>query len=99
MSSLPWNSPGAFVCHCSSCDAKPEPACKVCGHDEIPLNNAGECAECAPHGEETCEEWRARVAPRRAKPCACTADFDAPDAFTSGYCRAHGAAWHTRGSR
>ena len=67
MSSLPWNSPGATTCHCDSCDAKPEPACVVCKADCIPLNDAGECAECEPKETETCEEWLARTRARRVK--------------------------------
>lgn len=66
MSSLPWNSPGATTCRCSDCDAKSGPACKVCGHDEIPLNDLDECAACAPKEGETCEEWAERTAKRRA---------------------------------
>lgn len=61
MSSLPWNSPGATTCHCSECDAKPEPACVVCKGDCIPLNDLGECAACQPREEETCEEYADRV--------------------------------------
>jgi len=43
--------------------------CVVCGEDCIPLNEAGECAECAPREEETCEGYVARVREikRRAK--------------------------------
>ena len=67
MSSLPWNSPGATTCHCSDCDAKPEPACVVCKGDCIPLNDAGECAECAPREDETCEDWLERMKTRRQK--------------------------------
>ena len=63
-----WNDGARPVtCHCSDCDAKPGPACKVCGHDETPLNDFDECAECRPREEETCESWDARVAARRAK--------------------------------
>ena len=63
-----WNS-GAVpaTCHCRDCDAKPDPACVVCGEDEIELNEMGECAECAPREDETCEGWAARVATRRPK--------------------------------
>lgn len=61
MSDIPWNSLGPFTCHCDSCDAKPEPACKVCGADCIPLNDLDECATCQPREDETCEEYEARV--------------------------------------
>jgi len=62
VSSLPWNSPGAVTCHCDSCDAKPEPACSVCGHDCTPLewNDLSDeflCATCAPREGEMCEEY------------------------------------------
>lgn len=44
-----------------------EPACSVCGEDCIPLNDAGECAECEPKEDETCAEWIDRTKARRAK--------------------------------
>lgn len=66
MSALPWNIPGPFVCHCSDCDAPPEPACVICRADYVGLNEQGECAECAPREDETCEEWADRVKWRRA---------------------------------
>ncbi len=45
----------------------PEPACVVCKGDCIPLNEAGECADCAPKEDETCEEWLERMKTRRAR--------------------------------
>jgi len=61
MSSLPWNSPGATTCHCSDCDAKPEPACVVCRADDVPLNDDGLCAMCCPGEDEICEDYAARM--------------------------------------
>lgn len=53
------------VCHCSTCDALPEPACSVCKADEIPLdfNDLSDeylCATCAPREGETCGDYIAR---------------------------------------
>ncbi len=48
------------ICHCSDCDAPPEPACSVCGHDYIPLDEDGHCANCAPREDESCEDYVAR---------------------------------------
>ena len=47
---------------------RPEPApeaCVVCRADGIDLNDQGECAECAPREDETCEEWEERMKGRR----------------------------------
>ena len=41
--------------------------CVVCGEDGIEVDCLSRCADCAPRGEETCEEWQARVAPRRKR--------------------------------
>ena len=43
------------VCHCSDCDAKPEPepACSGCAADDVPLNDEGLCAMCQPGEEES----------------------------------------------
>ena len=62
-----WNSPGATTCHCDTCDGKSGPACVVCRGDCIELNDAGECAECAPKEDETCEEFIDRAKARRGK--------------------------------
>lgn len=43
--------------------------CAVCGEDEIPLNEAGECARCQPTETETCEDYSARCREiRRTRP-------------------------------
>ena len=55
------------VCHCSECDAAPEPACSTCRADCVPLDGEGYCPECRPREEETCAEWEERVGKRRAK--------------------------------
>ena len=66
MSALPWNSPGPSTCHCDSCDAQPGPACKICGKDEIALNDLDECADCAPREDETCDQYVDRVLATRS---------------------------------
>ncbi len=40
---------------------EPVVPCAVCGEDEIPLNDDGECARCAPREDETCSEWLERT--------------------------------------
>jgi hypothetical protein len=60
---------GVRTCHCSGCDATPVVPCRVCGEDEIPLDEDGHCATCAPTEFESCEDWVARVREiRRTKP-------------------------------
>lgn len=71
-------------------------ACAICRADGVPISEEGWCAECAPKEEESCAEWLYRMRPRRRSLCCCTARFDAPDVYASGYCKAHGVAWHVR---
>ena len=49
------------VCHCSDCDAEPEPACSGCRADDVPLDDDGLCAMCRPGEDETCAEYDARM--------------------------------------
>ena len=65
MSGLPWNSPGPFVCHCSTCDAPADPACSNCKADDVEIDEWGLCEMCRPTDEETCESWEERTAKRR----------------------------------
>lgn len=61
-----WND-GAVprICHCSDCDAPPEPACKVCQGDGIEIDEWGLCAECRPTETETTAEYEERMQGRR----------------------------------
>ena len=63
---MSWND-GAVprTCHCSTCDAPPEPACTNCKADCAEIDERGLCAMCRPIDEETCEDWENRVAKRR----------------------------------
>ncbi len=63
-----WNDGARPVtCHCSDCDAKPEPSCVICRADGVDIDDWGHCPECRPREDETCEAYEARVAARRAK--------------------------------
>ena len=42
------------------------PACNVCRCDGIEIDEWGNCAECAPREEESCEAYVARIRERRA---------------------------------